>query len=280
MGRVIARFTISIKYQKGQDNVATDALSQVISRLDAETLKSILDEVTVGMTKSTDAQDPLVAEGDEEIHKPVQETVILARATKACVNLHVTDWVTAQQKDPIVKTVIQWISSWKVQDLKHPLRGNANTEDRKTILQEWKKPTLYQGALYNCHTPMGKLEEVLWFVVPTAHQVTAMIGCHWDAGHQGQQQTLYLLHDQYWWPGMATQMQKAIRNCEQCIQHDGTHAKASMWTILVTVPLELLHIDFTSIEKIMELDQPPNVVNLLVFCNQFTKHIRAYMTPN
>ena len=31
-----------------------------------------------------------------------------------------------------------------------------------------------------------------------------MNGCHQDAGHQGQQQTLYLLHDQFWWPGMAT----------------------------------------------------------------------------
>ena len=38
--------------------------------------------------------------------------------------------------------------------------------------------------------------------------------------------------------------------------------------------------DFTSIETTMELDQPLNVVSVLVFCNQFTKHIMAYMTPN
>ena len=29
----------------------------------------------------------------------------------------------------------------------------------------------------------------------------------------------------------------------------------------------------------MELDQPPNMVNLLVFCDYFTKHIMAYVTP-
>ena len=68
------------------------------------------------------AQDPAVAEADEEIHKPVQETVILATATQAHVNLHVTDWVTAQQEDPILKTVIKWISNQKVQDLKHLLQ--------------------------------------------------------------------------------------------------------------------------------------------------------------
>ena len=57
-------------------------------------------------------------------------------------------------------------------------------------------------------------------------------------------------------------------------------AKAPMWPIIVTTPLELLHVDFTSIETMMELDQPPNVVNLLVFCDHFTKHIMAYVTPD
>ena len=28
----------------------------------------------------------------------------------------------------------------------------------------------------------------------------------------------------------------------------------------------------------MELDQPPNVVNILVFCDHFTKHVMAYVT--
>ena len=73
---------------------------------------------------------------------------------------------------------------------------------------------LYQGALYHHHTPAHKLEEVLWFVVPMAHQVAAMNGCHQDAGHQGQQQMLYLLQDWFCWPGMAMQMQKLISNCK------------------------------------------------------------------
>ena len=46
---------------------------------------------------------------------------------------------------------------------------------------------IYQGALYHHHTPTGKLEEVLQFVVPMVHQVAAMNGCHQNAGHQGQQ---------------------------------------------------------------------------------------------
>ena len=53
-----------------------------------------------------------------------------------------------------------------------------------------------------------------------------------------------------------------------------------MQPIIATAPLELLHMDFTSIEMTMELDQPPNVVNVFVFSNHFTKNIMAYVTPN
>ena len=97
-------------------------------------MKSILDRVAVGMMKRADAQNPVVARVDEEIHKPVQETVILTRAAQACANLHVSDWVTTQLEDPILKTAIVWIPNQEVQDLKQLLGDYPNTEDEKTIL--------------------------------------------------------------------------------------------------------------------------------------------------
>ena len=117
-------------------------------------------------------------------------------------------------------------------------------------------------------------------MVPKAHWVAAMNGYHHDAGCQDQQWTLCLLHDQFWLPSLAAQMQRAISSCEWCIQHEGICAKAPMWPIIVTAPLELLHVDFISIETMMELDWSPYVVNILVFCDHFMKHIMAYVTPN
>ena len=64
---------------------------------------------------------------------------------------------------------------------------------------------------------------------------------------------------------MVTQMQKVISGRERCIQHKGAQVKAPLQAILVTSPLELLHVDFTSIEMTMELDWPSYVVNILVF---------------
>ena len=244
-----------------------------------ETVKSILDGVTVRSTGRVDAYDPVVAETDIEIHKQVWEAAILARASHTHVNLHVTDWVATQWEDPVLKATVNWIPNQKAQDLKHLLGDDMNTEEGMAILQEQKKLMLYQGTLYHPITPASKLEEVMWLVVPMAHWVAAMNRCHWYAGHQGQQQMLYLLQDWFWWPGMAMQMQKVISNSKWCIQHEGTCAKAAVQPIIATTPLELLHIDFTGIGTTMELDQP-NMVNVLVFCDDFTKHVMAYVTPN
>ena len=45
-------------------------------------------------------------------------------------------------------------------------------------------------------------------------------------------------------------------------------------------PLDLLHVDFTSIETTLEPNQSPRVTNVLVFQDHFTKHMVAYVTPD
>ena len=49
---------------------------------------------------------------------------------------------------------------------------------------------------------------------------------------------------------------------------------------MATTPLDLLHVDFTSIETTLELNQSPRVANVLVFQDHFTIHILAYVTPD
>ena len=190
----LAGFTFSIEYQKGRDNTVADVLSHV---------KSILDGVTIGTAGRADAYDLTVAKMDERIHQQVQGNAVQGCATHMHVNLHVMDWVAVQQEDPILKIVMERISSNKVQDLRHLLGDHTAMEECMAILRERKNFTLHQGALYHCHTPARELEEALQFVVPMAHRVVAMNRCHRDMGHQGQWQILSLLQDQFWWPGMA-----------------------------------------------------------------------------
>ena len=60
----------------------------------------------------------------------------------------------------------------------------------------------------------------------------------------------------------------------------GGTPKAPLCPIVATAPLDLLHVDFTSIETTMELDKSPRVANVLVFQDHFTKHVLAYVTPD
>ena len=75
-------------------------------------------------------------------------------------------------------------------------------------------------------------------------------------------------------------MQQSIKSCVHCVQYEGDLPKVPLHPILATTPLHLLHIDFTSIEMIMELNQPPRVAKILLFQDHFTKHVMAYVTPN
>ena len=78
---------------------------------------------------------------------------------------------------------------------------------------------------------------------------------------------------------MAKQMRQVIKACRHCLHYEGGTPKAPLCPIVATALLGLLHVDFTSIETTMELDQSPKVTNVLVFQDHFTKHVLAYVTP-
>ena len=104
--------------------------------------------------------------------------------------------------------------------------------------------------------------------------------CHRDAGHQDCDHTLSLLQECFWWPRMTNQMWQSIKTCAHCLQYESGLSKAPLHPIISATPLDLLHVDFTSIEMTLELNKSPKVVNILVFQDHFTKHVLAYVTPD
>ena len=59
---------------------------------------------------------------------------------------------------------------------------------------------------------------------------------------------------------MAKQMRQTIRACTCCLQYE-----VPLCPIVATAPLDLLHVDFTSIETMLEPNQLPRATNILVF---------------
>ena len=166
--------------------------------------------------------------------------------------MHVTYWATAQREDPVLDAVLHWLEAKKKICLRTLLGEHASSEEGQMVWRNHQNFTVLWDALYLHSTPKGENEDPLLFVVPKAHWTAALNGCHQDAGHQGHVHTLSLLEECFWWPGMAKQMRQTIRACTCCLQYEGGFPKAPLCPIVATALLDLLHVDFTSIETTLE----------------------------
>ena len=133
----------------------------------------------------------------------------------------------------MLSTVLYWLKAQKQTDLKMLLVEYASSEEGKLILQNQHNFAIHQ-ALYLCSTPKGRTEDLLLLVVPKAHYVTALNGCHRDVHHKGCDHTLCLLWECFWWPGMTNQVQKSIKSYICCLQHDGSLSKVPLHPIVST----------------------------------------------
>ena len=79
---------------------------------------------------------------------------------------------------------------------------------------------------------------------------------------------------------MAGQMQKSLKSCVHCLQHEGKLSKVPLHMIVSTTLMDLLLVDFMTIETTTELNRPPKVANILVFQDHFTKQVMAYVTAD
>ena len=132
--------------------------------------------------------------------------------------MHVMDWAEAQREDPKIEAAMDWCyldkksEPWteQVAKLKSRLEPKKNTPEGRNILQNADKLALSEGLLYYRYKPKYKIEEVKCFIMPRAHRRTAIDSCHHDAGHQGKKRMESLISDQFWWPGVYKDVNRAV----------------------------------------------------------------------
>ena len=157
----LAQFNFELENQKGCDNTVADVLSWVTTWLDPDTMRSVLNRVTLGTVYWAEVYNPAEVEGnhclEQEIHFTTGCTL---------VQMHVTDWAEAQKKDPMLSAVLDWLKAQKKTVLKALLAEHASSEESKLILQNWQNFTIHQRAMYLHSTPKGETEDLLLFMVP------------------------------------------------------------------------------------------------------------------
>ena len=153
-------------------------------------------------------------------------------------------------------------------------------EERRALFHMHNNLVLSKGLLYISTTPKGEVEGLLAFLVPTDQCRVALNGVHHDMGHQGQQRTLALAQECFWWPMMVDDCRALVQSCSWCCAFEGAVPKAPLCSIRVHAPLELLHVDFMSVESTMELNKPPSVKNVLVITDHFMRYAMAVITKD
>ena len=139
---------------------------------------------------------------------------------------------------------------------------------------------LSKGLLYISTIPKGELEGMLAFLVPSSQCTMALNGIYHDTGHQVQLRTLALAQECFWWPMMVEDCKALVRSCPRCCTFKGAIPKAPLCPIRAHAPLELVHIDFTSMESTMELNKPSSIKKVLVIMDHFTCFALAVMTKD
>ncbi len=108
-------------------------------------------------------------------------------------------------------------------------------------------------------------------VLPESLRSVVLTHLHDEMGHLGMDRTLDLARARFYWPRMIVDIERKIRTCPRCVCHKSLpeHA-APLVNIQVTRPLELVCMDFLSIEP-----DSRNTKNVLVITDFFSKYTVA-----
>ena len=67
----LAKYNFWLEYQKGRDNAAADALSQVTTHLEPEAVQAILDGAAMGALQKVERENPAIIKNDQQLEQEV-----------------------------------------------------------------------------------------------------------------------------------------------------------------------------------------------------------------
>ena len=157
------------------------------------------------------------------------------------------DWIKEQSQNPELRDIIALIKRHKLYSRKIK-KGDSSVT--KALLRMKGQLKLVKGVLYRKTILDNSAERKprLQLILPTHITKKVLNSCHDQVGHQDIVRTLSLLRERFYWPGMHKQVTFYVNKCQNCLKRKVHPDVAPLQPIIASQPMELVHMNFLSIE--------------------------------
>ena len=139
---------------------------------------------------------------------------------------------------------------------------------------------LFRSGLHYRKIYDGQLRENKFqFVLPKTYWKQALEACHDNMGHLGIECTTSLLRDRFYWPSMTEDIEHHVKTCLRCLRFKTQPEKAELNPIIATRLLELIHIDYLTIEPPANSKSEKDV-NVLIITDHVIWYAQAHITSS
>ena len=251
----LANYDFQIFYKSGKSNVEADALSRIPRAsdilIDGPSVKAIISAV------------PYTDHTDYNLHP----SDLVCKSTQVVVHkMSRDDWKTEQ--GPVIDAI----------QSKEFNKDVLNDESRRLLHS--RSHLLFRCGLLYWKVFDGQLQENKFqFILPQSYWKQALEACHENMGHLGIERTTALLKDHFYWPSLVENVERHIKSCPQCLRFKTQPEGAELNPIIATRPLELVHIDYLTIEAPTNSKSGKDV-DVLIITDHFTRYAQAHITSS